>query len=356
MLTYGQPMPFDRPSLITLIERAQADMDSRLAGSPFLRRRLMPIVARMEGGVAHGLYGYMDWLALQLMPDTAETEHLNRWSTIWGVHRKPAVHAEGEARFRGDNGSLFPAGTTVQRQDGVLYVSAVDVFVAEGVARVPLRAQDAGTAGNAAPGVPVRITFPIAGVEAQGVSIAGLSGGTDEERDAGLRARLLARIRTQPSGGAARDYVAWALQAPGVTRAWCYPGEMGRGSVAVRFVMDTIYENGIPMPDDVDRVKAHIESLRPITADVYVAAPIPRPVNLDLRVVPDTPRVRAAAEAAWAALRREAEPGGVVVRSRLTEAVSLAEGEEDHTLLSPAGNLQMPTGHLAVPGAIAWED
>ena len=50
-------MPFERPSLQELIARIQADMDSRLDGQPWLRRRLLAILARMEGGVAHGLYG-----------------------------------------------------------------------------------------------------------------------------------------------------------------------------------------------------------------------------------------------------------------------------------------------------------
>ena len=72
-------MPFERPSLGKLIARAQADMSGRLPGTdPLLRRNLVAIIARMSAGTAHGLYGYLDWLALQLMPDTAETEHLER--------------------------------------------------------------------------------------------------------------------------------------------------------------------------------------------------------------------------------------------------------------------------------------
>lgn len=354
-------MPFTRPTLITLIERAQADMDSRLVGSPYSRRRLMAVIARMEGGVAHGLYGYLDWLALQLMPDTAELEHLNRWATIWGIHRKPATRAEDYGQFTAVDGTVFPAGTVVQRQDGTRYIVLADILAKEGKGRLPLQAMEAGAAGNTAPNTPLQLTSPLVGAEAQGLSIAGLSGGTDEETDLSLRARLLTRIRTQPSGGAARDYVTWALQVPGVTRAWCSPGEMGRGSVTVRFVMDGIldgaHENGIPTPDDVTRVKNYIDTVRPVTADVYVVAPIPHPIDLGLRVTPDSPRVRVTtAEAAWAALRREAEPSGLVIVSHLRESISLAQGEEDHVLLSPTANIQMPRGHLAVPGAIRWGD
>lgn len=348
-------MPYQRPDLPTLISRAQADMDSRLAGSPFLRRRLMAVLARMEAGVAHGLYGYLDWQALQLMPDTAEVEHLNRWASIWGIQRKVASSASGYATFTGQAGAAILADTLLQSPAGLHYKVLQDVFVVDGMAQVAVQALEAGVAGNAAPGCPFQLTAPILGIEAQGHSANGLTGGTDEESDAALRTRLLTRIRTQPSGGARQDYISWALSVPGVTRAWCYPGEMGRGSVTIRFVMDATYENGIPKADDVARVKAYIESVRPVTADVYIVAPVPQPINLDIRITPDTPRTRVTvAEAAWAALRREAEPGGVVVVSRLNEAISLAEGEEDHTLIAPAQNIQLPTGHIAVPGVIDW--
>jgi uncharacterized phage protein gp47/JayE len=65
-----------------------------------------------------------------------------------------------------------------------------------------------------------------------------LVNGSDIESIPDLRARLLERIQNPPSGGAAEDYVAWALEVPGVTRAWVYPKEMGAGTVTVRFVRD----------------------------------------------------------------------------------------------------------------------
>lgn len=350
-------MPFERPDLLTLIERAQADMDSRLTGAPWLRRRLLAVLARMQGGVAHGLYGYLDWLALQLMPDTAETEHLNRWASIWGVGRKPAARATGYAAFPAGAGAVLEAGTELLRPDGVRYRTLEDVAAHAGRVLVAIEAVETGLSGNAGAETPLQLAAPVLALEAQGASEGEITGGAEEEGDASLRARLLGRIRNQPSGGAARDYVAWALEVAGVTRAWCYPGEMGRGSVTVRFMMDDTYEDGIPHADDVARVKAHIEGQRPVTADVHVVAPVPAPVDLDLRISPDTPRLRATVErAVWAQLRREAEPGGVVVVSRLNEAISLAEGEEDHVLLSPAANILLENGRIAVPGRILWKD
>ena len=322
-----------------------------------LRRRLLAILARMEGGVAHGLYGYLDWLARQIMPDTAETEHLERWASIWGITRRTATQAAGYAAFSGEDGAAIPAGTEVQSPSGQIYVTLADAWIEDGTARAAIEAVEAGPDGNASDATPLQLTIPVAGVQARAAASGNITGGAAAETDASLRTRLLSRIRTLPSGGAARDYVTWTLEVAGVTRAWCYPGEMGRGSVTVRFMMDDAYENGIPQPEDVQRVADHLDGLRPVTADVYVVAPVPEPVNLDLRISPDNPRLRVVvAEAVWAVLRRDAVPGGTVVISRLNEAISGAEGEEDHVLLSPTQNIQIPTGKIAVPGSITWEE
>ena len=352
-------MPFERPTLTSLIARTQADIDSRLDGEPWQRRRLLAILARMEGGVAHGLYGYLDWQSLQIMPDTAELEHLERWSTIWGVPRKAAAKAAVTrgVHFSAANGRIMPAGTQMQRPDGVLYEVQADTVAAGGVVSPSIKAVDAGEAANADAGIALTLTSPVLGITATGVTTAPITGGADVETDASLRNRLLARIRTLPSGGAAQDYVTWALSVAGVTRAWCYPCEMGRGSVTVRFVMDATYDNGIPLAADVARVKSYIDSVRPVTADVYVVAPVPVPINCNLRITPDTPRLRVlVAEALWAALRRDATPGGTVIVSRLNEAISQTDGEDDHVLISPAANMQLAVGQIAVPGTITWED
>ena len=104
-------MPFNRPPLDLLIARSAASMQSRLPGTDaVLRRSLTGIVARMSAGTEHGLYGYLDWLARQLMPDTAEEEHLERWASIWGVSRKAAGHASGDVSITGTPGAVLPEG------------------------------------------------------------------------------------------------------------------------------------------------------------------------------------------------------------------------------------------------------
>lgn len=350
-------MPFTRPDLQTLITRAQADIQSRLPGTqPALRRSLTGIIARMEAGTAHGLYGYLDWLALQLMPDTADTEHLDRWASIWGQYRKAAGYAEGALTVSGTTGTAIPEGTLFQRADGTQYMTTGEALVGSGgSAAVPVRAMDSGTDGNAPEGTVLSLMSPMTGINTDAIAEQGLAGGTAEETDAALRQRLLLFIQRTPMGGTLKDYETWALEVPGVTRAFVTAGEMGRGTVTVRFMMDDTYPNGIPQEGDRQAVEEYIETKRPVTADLYVVLPVADPLNLKLSVTPDTASVRNAVTAqVTAAIKRDAVPGGAILLSRLHEAISIAEGEEDHVIHAPTANVTPETGHIVVPGEIEW--
>ena len=347
-------MPFNRPPLDLLIARSAASMQSRLPGTDaVLRRSLTGIVARMSAGTEHGLYGYLDWLARQLMPDTAEEEHLERWASIWGVSRKAA--ASGDVSITGTPGAVLPEGTICLRSDAVRYAVVSDATVGEdGAGTAFLSAVDAGTEGNAPIGTILALASPVSGLDSQTQATDGLTGGTDEETDESLKSRLLATIQRTPMGGTQADYEQWALEVPGVTRAFVTQ-EMGRGTVTVRFMMDGTYPDGVPKDGDRQAVAAHIETVRPVTADVYVVLPVADPLNLRLRITPDTAAIRLAAEAnLWAAVRRDAVPGGTIFLSRLHEALSLTEKEEDHVIISPTANVTPETGHIVVPGSIEW--
>jgi len=53
-------MPFNRPTLSTLISRIISDLNSKVKDSAtFLRRSFFIIISKIEGGVGHGLYGFL---------------------------------------------------------------------------------------------------------------------------------------------------------------------------------------------------------------------------------------------------------------------------------------------------------
>lgn len=355
-------MPFSRPDLPTLIERVTADIESRLPGADArLRRSNLNVLARVHAGAAHGLYGYLDWIARQILVDTADAEFLERHAAIWlPSGRTPAAYAVGQALATGAEGAVIAAGTLVKRADGTRYASEGEAVIVGGQALITLVAEVAGQAGNAAAGTPLNLDSPIAGINAtMTVTTSALSGGADIEDDDALRARVLTRIQQTPHGGARHDYIAWAKEIPGVTRAWCYPLEMGDGTVTVRFVRDNDV-SALPDAAEVAAVQAYIEALAPVGMQVFVLAPVAVPVTFTIHSTPDTAAVRAAIEASLRDLLiREAEPEGGngegnLLLSHIREAISIAADETDHTLISPVADVSPSLGQMATFGSITW--
>lgn len=349
-------MPFSRPELADLIDRAIQDIEARLPGTDArLRRSNLNVLARTHSGAVHGLYGYLDWIARQVLPDTADAEILERWASIWGVTRKAASFAVGPVTLTGTTGAVVPAGTVLQAADGQEFATNAEVTLAAGTATAQVTALVAGQAGNLVAGTTLTLVSPVAGVNAQAtVASGGLTGGADTETDDTLRARLLSRIQAPPHGGAKSDYIAWALEVAGVTRAWVYPAELGLGTVTVRFVRD---DDASIIPDaaEVTAVQTYLDALRPVTAGLTVVAPIAVPLNPTIQLTPNTSTVQAAVQAEIAdLLRREAEPGGTILISHIREAISLAAGETNHVLTVPAGDVTHTTGQIATMGTITW--
>jgi uncharacterized phage protein gp47/JayE len=349
-------MPFARPTLTELIDRVITDISSRVTGvdSAVLRRSLLGIVGQSEAGAVHMLYGYLDWIAKQSIIDTAEKEYLERWAAIWKVIRKTAGFASGQIALSGTAGASILDGTIVQRQDGVQYKALGDAVFGGGPLIVPVLAIEAGEVGNFGTGLPIFLLSPIAGVQSTGTTSSALVGGVDVESDERLLARLLARIQQPPHGGAKSDYELWALEVAGVTRVWVYPLQMGVGTVTVLFVCDDEVSI-IPSPAKVVEVQAYIDARRPVTAEVFAAAPIADPLNMNIKLSPNTTVVQNAVRAELAdLLDRDAEPGGPIFISRLREAVSLAAGEGNNQIVTPTADVTHATGHMATLGTLTF--
>lgn len=349
-------MPFNRPSLTDITNRVQAGVESRLSDEQ-MRRSDAAVYAREISGASHELYGYLDFIAAQIIYDTAESEFLDRWATLWLSHpRKLAANAAGNVLASGANGAVIEAGAIYTSRTGAEYVVTADATLAGGAAVVPVRAMVAGQAGNLAAGATLTLGQTIPGVASAAVVDGdGISGGADREDDVSLRTRLIDRIQQPPHGGSASDYVAWAKEVPGVTRAWVYPMELGTGSVTIRFMRD---DDADPIPDagEVEAVQAHIDSVRPVTVKLCaVVAPVPVPLDFTITLTPNTAAVRQAVAASLADLiRREAIPGGTLLISHIREAISLAAGETDHVLVDPVADIGRATGEISAMGAITW--
>jgi uncharacterized phage protein gp47/JayE len=349
-------MPFLRPSLPELRTRIEADIASRLGLGALLKRGVLKVLAAVQAGVSHMLHGHLDWNARQLMVDTAELEHLERWAAIWGVTRKSAAFAEGTVILDGSDGAIIPAGTLLQRADGVRYSVNAEVVIAAGMATASVTAVVAGVAGNEDPAVEITLVSPIAGVQTTAeIDAGGLVNGADSEPDEDLRGRVLARIQQAPQGGATSDYEAWALEVAGITRAWVRPEWTGIGSVGLLIVQDNDPGSIFPAPEKVEEVQDYVDERRPVTADVLVLAPTAKVLNLTITLTPNTADVRTAVEDSLRSLlKREAEPGGTLLLSRIREAISVAAGESNHVLGAPLFDVGSNPNELIVPGTVTW--
>lgn len=347
-------MAFDRPTLQTLIDRVKSDIKSSTDGDPFLRRAFERLLAKAVAGVTHGLYGFLAWIAKQIIPDTSDETQLLRWGAVFGVARKAATKATGTATMTGADAVEIPLGTEFALADGTLFVSTAAATVAAGTASVSVQASEAGEGGNADAGAAVSLTSPIAGIDSEGtVASPGLSGGTDEEDLEDYRARLILRIQTPPRGGSDGDYETWALEVAGVTRAWEFPHREGVGTVALTFVRDDD-DTIIPDSSEVATVQAYVDSKAPSdirsyseTERVHVFAPVANAITMTVAIRPNTSAVQAAVKASIADLfLREAEPETATpARSRIDEAISTATGEEDHEITA-IDSLTPGTGEL----------
>lgn len=108
-------------------------------------------------------------------------------------------------------------------------------------------------------------------------------------------------------------------------------------------------------------IQAHIDALRPVgMIGVEVFAPQPVPVDLELRVEPDTAQIRELVTSAIADLLfREGGPSlgqeeTFLPLSRISEAISSAAGERSHEIVSPTTAPRVTRRELLTLGDITW--
>jgi len=350
-------VPWTRPKLSDLSKQARTVLSGGLGIGPLLDRSVLAVWAKVVSGFTHGLHGHLDWNARQLLPDTAEGTYLERHASLSGLQRKPATFASGAVRFTGVDGTAIPNRRRLRRTDGAEFETRARVTIAGGSATVSVVALASGTGGNCPVGTALALTSPIAGISSAGfVQDPGMVDGLDAELDEDLRARVLQDRREPPAGGSSADYVRWATEVAGVTRAWCFPLFNGYpGVVGVAFVTDEASTGMIPTASKVAEVGAYIDARRPVGANVIVFAPEALVVNFAIQVEPNTTTVQEAVEAELEdMLRRTAAPGERLYLNRIHEAISGAAGETNHVLAFPLADVVPASGQIVVMGTVGF--
>jgi uncharacterized phage protein gp47/JayE len=352
-------MPWTTPTLRDVRGFVRDAIRGQLPGADAnVPNSVLRVVSDAMAATCHSALQYIDWLAKQLIPDTAENIWLDRHANIWLVNadgstgRKMATPATGTATFIGQPlGTVVPQATRLTYA-GVDYETTMQFEVNDAGGDIPITALTPGTIGNQPAGTMFLITTPVPGIVDETARVVDLSNGTDTETDDELRARVLQRIRQPPQGGAAHDYVRWALAVPGCTRAWCTPNEMGIGTVTVRVLFDDLRadNDGWPHQQDLDRVTAYIDTMRPVAVkDFWVLAPIKQFVDVHIRnLVVDTPATRASVETALLdMLFDKAAPGQTIFATWKAQAVMNA-AVTSFDLTDWNDDVMQSPGHMAV--------
>ena len=369
-------MPYQRPTLTTLRNQVAQDIAAALPGADaLLRFSNLKITGEAQAALAHGHYGYLDWIALQSNPFTATGEYLEAWAALVSIFRLAATSSAGTVTWPGVNGTVLPAGTAVTRGDGTAYTTIASGTVSGGFVTVAATANAdptglTGAFGNAAAGVAMTLAAAITGIQSNGVVTTAFVGGADLETDAALRIRMLQAYQNKPQGGAQADYVAWATQVPGVTRAWCSPNSFGAGTVVVYVMLDNSESAFNGFPQGTNGVSAndprataavgdqliianYIYMLQPVTALVYVVAPTANPIAFSIQGIPVASRAAAAAAIA-AVFVSEGAPGGKIILAHIWSAIAAVTGVNDFVIISPTADITNPTGALPTVGTITW--
>lgn len=334
-------MPYTTPDYLAIRDAILRDIANQQSDASIDADSDFTIRANATGSAIEGLYQHQQWLVRQILPDTADSDFLERHASLRGISRKPASAATGVVHLSGVVGSTIPALTETKTNSGVAIITTANTVIgAGGTVDVAARASVAGLAGNQAAATLLTLTAAPSGVLSQ-ASIVTMSGGTDIEGDASLLSRLLAEIRLPPAGGAPSDYKTWALEVSGVLNAYIFTQRRSANSVDV--VIEAV-GGGIPSAQLIADVTAHIEAVRPCCVDMLVIAPSLVIVNLfavltlsGTTLTDATALIAARLSDYFATLH----VGDSILRSKIIMLMMEVSGVADVNLTAPSANVSI---------------
>ncbi|MBB3771511.1 putative phage protein gp47/JayE [Angulomicrobium tetraedrale] len=358
-------MPLDVRSPDELGARARGFFRQYLTGADaWIKQNFVAVTARVLAQFGRAYELRLKYLFDQLFVRTCtEISILRLHGADVRVYLKGAAAATGSIAGIGQPGATYPAGVRYLSGGTTYLTTAAFTASGDGSFAAAVKAETTGAATNRDGGAALALAdaalYPTLS-DTVDVSSDGLGGGADIEGIEDFRARILARKGQPPQGGSLADYERFALEVPGVVKAWAFAFSGGVGSIVVFFLFRG-RPNLIPTEADVAVVQAYIDAKRLIRVDDDVAsAPTPDPVDITIdNLTVDTPEIRAAIETALDAMFLARCRPGVVAkpftlsRSWIGETISAVAGEDSHTLAAPAGDLTF-TASYPVRGTVTY--
>jgi uncharacterized phage protein gp47/JayE len=298
------------------------------------------IRANAIASAVQGLYQHQVWIVRQMFPDTADHDYLVMHARTRNLQPKPATYAGGKAQLTGNVGVTVKAGLQFRpKGSSLLCQTTEDAIVGnDGKIAVASRPLETGTVGNLADNTPGTLLIAPEGIDGD-VIILTMTGGTDDETDASLLARLLEVIRRPAAGGNKYDYHRWAVEVPGVTEAYVYPLRRGYGTVDVVIVAN----NSMPSEETIKATQAHIDEERPVTAkNTLVLAPEEVTTDVSVKVKLSGLSLDEAKKQITVAITdyfNRLAPGEVAVLKQIGGSITNIVGVIDYEFITPTGNI-----------------
>ena len=186
--------------------------------------------AQVVGVELEGLEAVAAQVAIDILPDQASPDSLERFSYVYNVPRRTGAASQLVIEVTGAAATTtypIPSGTQVAASSGVLFdvidtSVTTDAFLA---APMLVRAANPGTSGNLADGDTVTFTVAPSGLSPTGTVASTTSEGTDEEDNASLAQRIIEKMQERPASGNRADWREWVRSYTGtpIVEAYVYP-------------------------------------------------------------------------------------------------------------------------------------
>lgn len=275
------------------VTQVRQDLAAEGVSQVWIRRSFEYALATVVGTALWLWYSTVDGLAKQANPATATGIFLDAWARVFGLERRAAGTATGQAILTGVPGATQPAGSVLVTEDG--YTVTLDEAATvvgegeEGLIAVNVTASDAGEDYNTDILAPLTVASPAVGINtAATAGLGGITGGQTAESDDDLRGRMLTRIRRPSGSGTAEDWIRWTKEAStAVYRVWHY-GRGREGTVAGETLILFIVTGSDPIPSagQVSTVETALASYVISGQDLTVDGPTGQATALTIALDP----------------------------------------------------------------------
>lgn len=280
-----------------------------------------------------------------IWPMTAYGVWLDYHAQVRNTSRRPATAASGELQLTVKAGTVVPAGSqfstaSTDSQPSVVFQTTAEASSGtDSTISVPVECTQTGPGGNVIAQTVIFKVSQMDGVTAV-TNLEPITGGTDQEDDESLRARLVEidQSRSISYVGSVADYRRWTLEVPGVGGVTVIPASDDSGLVTIvvtdgngepaNETLCTAVYNHIMSPDDpgarLTAPNARLRVVAPSTLTLSISATVELEAGYTIEAV------KSAFITAVQQYLGTARADGEVKRSKISDLLGGISGVYDH--------------------------